>query len=89
MRTEKQATLELYDPLKKLETDYFDLYQLHGIITTEEVKQIFAPNGAFESFIEAKRKGLIRYIGFSAHTEEAAIALIDLFNFNSILLPFN
>lgn len=89
MRTKKQATLELYDSLKKLETDYFDLYQLHVIITTEEVEQIFAPNGAFESFIEAKRKGLIRYIGFSAHTEEAAIALMDLFNFDSILFPFN
>jgi len=89
MRTKEKATKELYNSLKKLRTDHFDLYQLHGVITIDEVNQIIAPNGALEAFTEAKRKGLIKYIGFSAHTEESALALMELYDFDSILFPFN
>jgi predicted aldo/keto reductase-like oxidoreductase len=89
MRTKQKATKELHNSLKKLKTDYFDLYQLHGVITIDEVNQIVAPDGALEAFIEAKNKGLIRYIGFSAHTEEAALALMDFYDFNNVLFPFN
>ncbi|MHB1348216.1 MAG: aldo/keto reductase, partial [Candidatus Humimicrobiaceae bacterium] len=75
--------------LKKLKTDYFDLYQFHNVITLEEVKELMGPGGAIEAAQEAKEKGQIRYIGFSAHTEEAAIALIDQYEFSSILFPLN
>jgi predicted aldo/keto reductase-like oxidoreductase len=89
MRTKEKATKELCDSLKKLRTDHFDLYQFHGVVTMDEVNQIIGPNGALEAFLEAKRKGLIKYIGFSAHTEEAALALMELYDFDSILFPFN
>lgn len=88
-RTKEGARKELYNSLKKLKTDHFDLYQLHGVITMDEVNQITGSNGALEAFIEAKRKGLVRYIGFSAHTEEAALALMGPYDFDSILFPFN
>jgi predicted aldo/keto reductase-like oxidoreductase len=42
-----------------------------------------------ETFLKARREGLIRYIGFSAHTEEAALAVMDRFEFDSVLFPFN
>ena len=42
-----------------------------------------------ETFIEAKKEGKIRYIGFSAHSVEAAMALMDRFDFDTILFPFN
>ena len=89
MRTKEKATKELCDSLKKLRTDHFDLYQFHGVVTIDEVHQIIGPNGALEAFLEAKKKGLIKYIGFSAHTEEAALALMKLYDFDSILFPFN
>lgn len=88
-RTKQGAKKELYDSLKKLRTEYFDLYQFHGVTTIDEVNQIIGPAGALECFIEAKEKGLVRYLGFTAHSEEAAIALMDMYDFSSILFPIN
>jgi predicted aldo/keto reductase-like oxidoreductase len=88
-RTKEGAKKELYDSLKKLKTDYFDLYQFHSVITTEEVNRIMGPGGAFECFSEAKEKGLVRYLGFTAHSEEAAIAMMDKHDFLSVMFPFN
>jgi predicted aldo/keto reductase-like oxidoreductase len=39
--------------------------------------------------VEARRQGLIHYIGFSAHGEEPALALLDRFDFDSVLFPVN
>lgn len=88
-RTKDGARKLLEESLKILKTDYFDLYQLHAVTTAEDVEKIFGPNGAFETFLKAKQEGLIKHIGFSAHSEEAAIALMDKFNFDSILFPVN
>lgn len=88
-RTKQGAKKELYDSLKKLKTDFFDLYQFHYVITIDEVNQIMGPAGALECFIEAKEKGLVRYLGFTAHSEEAAIALMGMYDFSSILFPIN
>ncbi|MEM1581273.1 MAG: aldo/keto reductase [Candidatus Bathyarchaeia archaeon] len=88
-RTKKEAEEELHQSLKRLCTDYFDLYQLHAVTTLEEVNQIFSEGGAIEAFIEAKEQGLVKYLGFSAHSEEAALALLDRFNFDSVLFPIN
>ena len=88
-RTKQGAKKELYDSLKKLRTEYFDLYQFHSVTTIDEVNQIIGPSGALECFIEAKEKGLVRYLGFTAHSEEAAIALMDMYDFSSILFPIN
>lgn len=88
-RTRKKASLELHRSLRRLRTDHVDLYQLHGVTTLKEVDQIMGAGGAMEAFLEARKRGLIRYIGFSAHSEEAALSLLDHFAFDSILFPFN
>ena len=83
------AERELHESLEKLRTDHFDLYQLHGVRTMEEVEQIMAPGGALETFVKARERGLTRFLGFSAHSEEAALALMERFAFDTILFPFN
>ena len=88
-RSAEKATAELHQSLQYLRTNYFDLYQLHGVTTLEEVDQIMGPGGALETFVKAREQGVVRYLGFSAHSEEAAIALLDRFEFDSILFPFN
>ncbi|TGG88649.1 aldo/keto reductase [Geotoga petraea] len=75
--------------LKKLKTNYFDLYQFHSIVSKEEVDKIFSAGGAMEAVLEAKEKNLINNIGFSAHTEEAAFELIKRFDFDTIMFPVN
>ena len=89
MRNKDKAKTDFQNSLKKLETDYFDSYLLHGVNTVDEVNQISGPNGALEFFIEAKNKGLIRYIGFSAHSKEAAFALMNIYNFDIMIFPVN
>lgn len=88
-RDAKGAQQELENSLRKLQTDRFDLYQLHGLSKMEELEQCFAPGGAMEIFLKAREQGKVRYIGFSAHTEEVALAAIKQFSFDSVLFPFN
>ena len=88
-RTKDEAAAELRRSLKQMRTDHFDVYQLHGVTTTEEVETIVGPGGALEAFVEAKEQGLTRFLGFSAHSEEAALALMDHYDFDTILFPVN
>jgi aryl-alcohol dehydrogenase-like predicted oxidoreductase len=88
-RTKAEAWAELRSSLAHLQTDYLDLYQLHAVTTLEEVDTITSPGGALETFIEARQQGIVRWLGFSAHSEEAAIALMNRFNFDTILFPWN
>jgi len=88
-RTKSEARAELEQSLKNLRTDHFDLYQHHAVTSLADVDTILGPGGAMETFIEAKKEGKIRYIGFSAHSVEAAMALMDRFDFDTILFPFN
>lgn len=88
-RKKEGAVAELHESLRRLRTDHFDLYQLHGMTTKEDLEQVFAPGGAMEAFIEAREQGLTRYIGFSAHSVETALALMDRFDFDTVLFPLN
>lgn len=88
-RDAKGAQEELESSLRKLQTDHFDLYQLHGLSKMEELEQCFAPGGAMEVFLKAREQGKVRYIGFSAHSEEVALEAIKRFSFDSALFPFN
>lgn len=88
-RTREKARAELEQSLKNLRTDHFDLYQHHAVTKLEDVDTLFGPGGAMETFLEARKEGKIRFIGFSAHSVEAALAMIDRFDFDTILFPFN
>lgn len=80
---------ELEQSLKHLRTDHVDLYQFHAVTTPEDVEKIFASGGAMETYLEARKEGKIRFIGFSAHSVEAALAMMDRFDFDTILFPVN
>ncbi len=88
-RKKEGARKELEQSLKTLRTDRFDLYQLHAVRKMEDVETILAPGGALETFKEARDEGKIRFLGFSAHSVEAAMALMEAFDFDTILFPFN
>ncbi|MBI5086622.1 MAG: aldo/keto reductase, partial [Acidobacteria bacterium] len=83
------AQEELERSLKRLRTDHFDLYQFHAVASMDDVKKILAPGGAAEVFLKAKKEGKTRYVGFSAHNPEAALALLDAFPADSVLFPVN
>ncbi len=89
-RDAKGAEEELNDSLKKLQTDHFDLYQLHAINNVErDVERVFAKDGAMEVFTKAKKEGKVRYLGFSAHSIAAALRALELYDFDTVMFPLN
>lgn len=88
-RKKEGAAEELESSLRRMRTDHFDLYQFHAVTKLEDVDTIFGPGGAMETYQKARQEGKIRFIGFSAHSVEAAMALMDRYDFDTILFPFN
>ena len=58
---------QLETTLKRMNTDYLDLWCCHEVATHEEVDKIFGPNGSLEAFVKAKKEGKVRHIGFTGH----------------------
>ncbi len=89
-RSKDGARRELASSFERLRTDHFDLYQVHGLVDVEkDVDVAFGKGGAMEVLVEAKRSGQVRHLGFSAHTEEAALAAMGRYEFDSVLFPVN
>ncbi|HHT27279.1 MAG TPA: aldo/keto reductase [Firmicutes bacterium] len=88
-RTKDGAAKELRDSLSILQAEYFDIYQLHALDKPEEIETVFGPGGAMEALLEARDAGLIRHIGFSAHSRQAALTLLDRFDFDTVMFPLN
>jgi predicted aldo/keto reductase-like oxidoreductase len=79
----------LDESLRLLRTDYLDLYQFHALSKMSDLDQIFASDGAIETFVAAKKAGKARFLGFSAHSVEVALAAMDRYPFDTILFPVN
>lgn len=88
-RKADQAQAELENSLRLLQTDHLDLYQLHALTSLDDVETAFGPGGAMEVVLRAKARGQVRYVGFSAHSTEAALRALELYPFDSVLFPFN
>lgn len=89
LRDRTGAEQELKESLAQLHTDHFDVYQLHAIASMEDVKAAFSPGGVMELMRDAREKGIAAHIGFTAHDEDAALKMIDLYDFDTVLFPFN
>jgi len=88
-RDKEGARQELEQSLKLLKTDYFDLYQMHHLVTPQEVKQALGPGGAIETFLTAKQEGKVKYFGFSAHTTKGALEALKNYRFETAMFPIN
>jgi len=91
MRTSEEATKELDTSLKRLKTDYVDLWQMHALGTAEDLEKIFAPGGAIEAFEWAKQQGKCRFIGFTGHHDpDVMLQLLEKYDhFDSVLMPLH
>lgn len=67
LRDRKSAMNQLDETLRRMQTDYLDLWQCHEVSTHKEVDQIFGPDGSLEAFVLAKKQGKVRHIGFTGH----------------------
>jgi predicted aldo/keto reductase-like oxidoreductase len=88
-RKKDDSRAQLEQSLKYLKTDHFDLYQFHALTKMTELDTVLGPGGAMETMEAAKKEGKIRYIGFSVHSVETALAAMDRYNFDTVLFPLN
>ncbi|MEH2050393.1 aldo/keto reductase [Nostoc sp.] len=94
-RSKKEAAKQLDESLKRLQVDYIDLVQHHEMIRYEDPHRIFDPEGANAAFIEARKAGKLRYIGFTGHKDPhihlhtLEVAAAHGFKFDTVQMPLN
>ena len=91
-RTYEGAWKDLRRSLNRLRVDHIDLWQFHGLTSQTGWEKAMGPGGALEALIEARQKGLVRYLGVTGHGNRAAamhLQSLERFDFDSVLLPYN
>lgn len=88
-RDAKGAADHLELSLRQLQTDWIDVYQLHNVSNEDALKQVLAPQGAYEAAAKARDAGKIRFIGLSSHSIPTAIAALKTGLFQTLQFPFN
>ena len=91
-RSYKGAWKDLENSLIKLNVDYIDLWQMHGLTNPQGWEKAMGTEGTLEAFIEARDKGLVKYLGVTGHGSKVPVVhlrSLERFDFDSVLLPYN
>lgn len=94
-RDRRTFAMQLDESLQRLGTDHVDLLQFHEIIRMSDPDRIFAPEGALQAALDAKRAGKCRYLGFTGHKSPAIhLKMLETasahdFRFDTVQLPLN
>lgn len=84
------ALAELDQTLRRLRTDYLDLWQIHDVRTAEDLAMIAGPGGALEAFVKAKASGRVRFIGVTGHrSPEILAAAVAAWPVDAVMMPVN
>ena len=90
-RNKQVAMNMLEQSLRRLQTDHLDVWQIHEVIYDDDPDLIFAPDGAIEALVQAKKDGKVRFVGFTGH-KDPSIHLRMLshgFPFDTVQMPLN
>jgi aryl-alcohol dehydrogenase-like predicted oxidoreductase len=89
-RDKRGALAHLRETLENMHTDHLDLWQVHDMRTEDEIRKVFGPGGAIEAFVQAREKGLTRFIGVTGHHDPLILRkCIELVDFDTVLMPVN
>ena len=90
-RDRKVAMRQLHESLRRLKTDYLDLWQIHECVYDNDPERHFAAGGVVEALEEAKAQGKVRYVGFTGHKDPGIHLqmLASDFPFDACQLPLN
>jgi len=90
-RDRREAMRQLEQSLRRLKTDYLDLWQIHECVYYNDPDRHFARGGVVEALEQAKRQGKVRFIGFTGHKDPRIhlAMLAHRFPFDTCQLPLN
>ncbi len=74
---------------REMDCEVIDLYQLHGVSSPQGWAKVSAPGGAIDGLLEAREKGHIAHIGFTSHSLDLSLKLVNEPVFETIQFPFN
>ena len=75
--------------LRRLATDYIDLYQVHSLKTAEQLDRVLAPGGALEALKQAQQDGKVRFIGVTGHRPSILAAAVKTGHFDTVMTAIN
>lgn len=77
---------DLESSLRALSTDQIDLFQIHAISDPEDVRNRW-DQGVVDALLQAREDGLVRYVGFTGHTNPAGhLEMLRMLREHDILL---
>jgi aryl-alcohol dehydrogenase-like predicted oxidoreductase len=88
-RTKTGAWEGLKRSLDTLKVDHFDLFQFHMVDNQTSLDAILEPGGALEAVLEAKKQGLVRFIGITGHHPPLHNKALQRFDFDTVMFPLN
>ncbi len=83
-RNRSGVLADLEVSLRELRTDYVDLLQLHN---PKDIQDPDDPESAYAGLVEAREKGMTRFIGITNHVRERSIAAIDSGLYDTLQYP--
>jgi aryl-alcohol dehydrogenase-like predicted oxidoreductase len=85
-RSRQSVLEEVQKSLEKLQTDHVDLIQIHAVSALADLEQALAPDGAVAGLEEARRQGMVRFIGITGHARPELLALaLRQYHFDAVL----
>ena len=90
-RDRKVAMRQLDESLRRLKTDYLDLWQVHECVYYNDPDRHFARGGVIEALDRAKKAGKVRFVGFTGHKDpEIHLRMLSFgYPFDACQLPLN
>ena len=90
-RKKDVAMQQLDQSLRRLRTDHIDVWQIHEVVYWNDPDLIFAPGGAAEALVDAKKQGKVRFVGFTGHKDPRIHlkVLSHKFPFDTVQMPLN
>jgi aryl-alcohol dehydrogenase-like predicted oxidoreductase len=90
-RDRREAMRQLDTSLRRLKTDYLDLWQIHECVYDNDPERHFAPGGVIEALDRAREQGKVRFVGFTGHKRpDIHLAMLATgFPFDTCQLPLN
>jgi predicted aldo/keto reductase-like oxidoreductase len=90
-RDARVAMRQLEESLRRLRTDYLDLWQIHECVYYNDPERHFAKGGVVEALERAKAQGKVRYVGFTGHKDpDIHLRMLSFdFPFDACQLPLN
>jgi aryl-alcohol dehydrogenase-like predicted oxidoreductase len=89
-RTRDRALRLLDDSLRRLGTEWLDLWQMHDLRDFDELDVLFGRGGALEAALRARDEGRVRHIGLTGHHDpRVLLEAMSRFAFDSVLVAIN